>query len=65
MGRLMDILTGRRAAEQRAVRDRLDLEAEIHVANVVAEADELRRKREALQGVLDDLTERRRGRNDA
>ncbi len=65
MGKLMDMLTGRRAAEQRAVRDRLELQAEIAVAEVQAEADALRRKREALQGVLDDLTERRRGRNDA
>ncbi|MCJ8138621.1 hypothetical protein [Falsirhodobacter halotolerans] len=61
----MDILTGRRAAERRAVRDRLELQADIAVAVVQAEADELRRKRDALQGVLDEFTERRRGRNDA
>ncbi|MCJ8139531.1 hypothetical protein [Falsirhodobacter halotolerans] len=61
----MDILTGRRAAERREVRDRFELQADIAVAVVQAEADELRRKRDALQGVLDEFTERRRGRNDA
>ena len=43
MGRIMDVLTGRRAAERRALRDRLALEADLAVDQVKAEADALKK----------------------
>lgn len=63
MGRIMDVLTGRRAAERRALRDRLALEADLAVDQVKAEADALKKKRAAFEGLVEELKERRRGNN--
>lgn len=63
MGRIMDVLTGRRAAEDRAERDRLTLKVDLAIDQVTAEAETLRKKRAALDGLIDDLKERRRGTN--
>lgn len=63
MGRITDWLMGTRAAERRAVRDQLALQEEVAVEEATAELDKLRVKRAALQSVVDELTERRRGRN--
>lgn len=63
MGRIMDVLTGRRAAEDRAERDRLSLKVDLAIDQVTAEAEALRKKRAALEGLIDDFKERRRGTN--
>lgn len=63
MGRIMDVLTGRRAAEDRAERDRLSLKADLAIDQVTAEAEALRKKRAALDGLIEHLKERRRGTN--
>ncbi|MGR3250642.1 MAG: hypothetical protein ACU0DH_15730 [Paracoccus sp. (in: a-proteobacteria)] len=59
----MDVLTGRRAAERRALRDRLTLEADLAVDQVKAEADALKKKRATFEGLVEELKERRRGNN--
>lgn len=63
MSRLMDVITGRRAAEQRALRDQREREADLAIEQVRADNEALRKRRAALENLVDEFKERRRGNN--
>lgn len=54
----------KRGQERRDEREHLARETAVAVEEVKLAVEEVRMKREALQGLIDDFTQRQRGRND-
>lgn len=63
MGKIADFIFGKRAADRRKVRVMHDLVEDMALDQVKAEVSALKDKRVALQAVVDEIHERKRGHN--